>query len=146
VPIAQATPREAHEILTRHPGAVYLDVRTEGEFAAGHPAGARNVPLLFLDPATRRPVPNPDFVAVVTRDLPPGTKLVVGCQVGGRSQRACELLAEAGYADLVNVQGGFGGARDPAGRVVVPGWRDEGLPVEEGTPPGTGYTGLSGRR
>lgn len=145
MPIAHATSPEAHEILGRHPDAVYLDVRTEAEFAAGHPAGARNVPLVFLDPATRRPVPNPDFVAVVERNLPRTTKLVVGCQVGGRSERACQLLAEAGYTDLTNVRGGFGGERDADGRVVVPGWREAGLPVETGTPTGAGYAELRRR-
>jgi len=39
------------------------------------------------------------------------------------------MLEEAGYADLTNVRGGFGGARDGSGQVVVPGWRDAGLPV-----------------
>ena len=48
---------------------------------------------------------------------------------GGRSQRACEILEEAGYGDLTNVRGGFGGARDQSGKVVVAGWRDAGLPV-----------------
>jgi rhodanese-related sulfurtransferase len=143
--IRQATPPEAYETLTRHPDAVYLDVRTEGEFAAGHPAGARNVPVVLFDPA-RGPTPNPDFVAVVAQNLPRSTKLVVGCQVGGRSQRACELLAEAGYTDLTNVQGGFGGARDASGRVVVPGWRDAGLPVETTPRAGATYPELSAKR
>ena len=135
--IRQTTPAEAHATLTREPGAVYLDVRTEAEFEAGHPAGARNVPVVFFDPATRQPAPNPDFVATVERSLPRTTKLLVGCQSGVRSMRACELLAEAGWTDVTNVSGGFGGARDHYGRVVVPGWRDAGLPVETGTPPGT---------
>jgi len=134
--IRQITPPQAHELLQKHPDAVYLDVRTQAEFEAGHPAGARNVPIVFFDAAGRPPRPNPDFVAVVERHLPRTTKLVVGCQAGGRSQRACEVLADAGYTDVVNVQGGFGGARDQSGRVVVPGWRDAGLPVETGSPPG----------
>jgi rhodanese-related sulfurtransferase len=112
--INQAEPQQAHETLTKNPGAVYLDVRTEGEFAQGHPAQMEV---------------NPDFVAVAEKVLPKGTKLVVGCMAGGRSQRACEMLEDAGYADLTNVTGGFGGARDGSGQIVVPGWRDAGLPV-----------------
>jgi rhodanese-related sulfurtransferase len=139
--IRQVTVQEAHETLRRQPDAVYLDVRTEAEFAAGHPAGARNVPVIFFDPGGGPPRPNQDFVAVVRRHLPPPTTLLVGCQAGGRSQRACELLAQAGYSDARNVQGGFGGARDPSGR-VIPGWRDAGLPVETGNPPGAGYAEL----
>lgn len=130
--IRQTTPTEAYATLTGRPGAVYLDVRTEAEFEAGHPAGARNVPVVFFDPAGGPPRPNPEFAAAVERLVPRTAPLLVGCQAGGRSQRACELLAAAGYADLTNVQGGFGGARDQAGRVVVPGWREAGLPVERG--------------
>jgi rhodanese-related sulfurtransferase len=130
--IPQTTPREAYETLTSHPEAVYLDVRTEPEFEAGHPAGARNVPVVFFDPATREPRPNPEFVAAVERALSRTTKLLIGCQAGGRSQHACELLAAAGWRDVTNVRGGFGGVRDQAGRVVIPGWREAGLPVESG--------------
>jgi len=130
--IRQTTPPEARETLTANPRAVYLDVRTEAEFEAGHPTGARNVPVVFFDPATRRPTPNADFVATVERTIPHTAKLLVGCQSGGRSARACELLAQAGFTDLTNVRGGFGGAHDQSGRVVVPGWREAGLPVETG--------------
>src|SRR5438093_12922009 len=126
--IGETTPPEAYEMLTAHPAAVYLDVRTEAEFEAGHPAGARNVPVVFFDQATGRPVPNPDFLAVVERNFPRTAMLVVGCQAGGRSQRACEILADAGYTDVTNVRGGFGGAREHG----VRGWRDAGLPVETG--------------
>ncbi len=129
--IGQTTPREAYATLQQNPSAVYLDVRTEGEFEAGHPAGARNVPVMVLDPATRQPAPNADFVTSVERRLPRGTMLLVGCQAGGRSQRACDLLAAAGFTDVTNVQGGFGGGQDARGN-LVPGWADSGLPVEKG--------------
>ena len=144
--VPQTTPPEAFETLEREPGALYLDVRTEAEFEAGHPLRARNVPVVFFDQAAGRPVPNPEFLAVVERNFPRTTKLVVGCQAGGRSQRACEILAEAGYADVTNVRGGFGGARDQSGRVVVPGWRDARLPVETGQTPGASYAELKAKR
>ena len=56
-----------------------------------------------------------EFAAVVEKVIPRDTKLIVGCQAGGRSQRACEILEEAGYTDLTNVVGGFGGQRDASG-------------------------------
>jgi rhodanese-related sulfurtransferase len=124
--IRQLTPAAAHAALLADPKAVYLDVRTHGEYDAGHPAGARNVAVMQLDPATGRPGPNPDFVTVVARHFPPSTTLIVGCQMGGRSQRACEMLEAAGWTDLANVQGGFGGSPDTAG------WQESGLPVESG--------------
>lgn len=126
--IKQVEPPEAHETLSGNPSAVYLDVRTEGEFAQGHPAGAINIPVVFIKGPGQMEV-NPDFVAIAEKVLPKTTMLVVGCLAGGRSQRACEMLEEAGYSDLTNVRGGFGGARDPSGQVVVTGWRDAGLPV-----------------
>src|SRR5215831_19003949 len=124
----QVTPAEAARELAATARAVYLDVRTVEEFDAGHPAGARNVPVLVRDPATGRPRPNPEFLAVVQRHLPPTTPLLVGCQSGMRSQHACELLADAGYTNLANVRGGFVGSEDAAG------WKESGLPVESGAP------------
>ena len=126
--IKQAEPPQAHDTLTKNPDAVYLDVRTEGEFAQDHPAGAINIPVVFIKGPGQMEV-NPDFVAVAEKVLPKATMLVVGCLAGGRSQRASEMLEAAGYADLTNVRGGFGGARDANGQVVIPGWRDAGLPV-----------------
>ncbi|HVA40582.1 MAG TPA: rhodanese-like domain-containing protein, partial [Candidatus Binataceae bacterium] len=48
MPINQAEPPQAHEILKSNSDAIYLDVRTESEFAQGHPAGAINVPVVFI--------------------------------------------------------------------------------------------------
>ncbi len=128
MPINQAEPPQAHEILKSNPDAIYLDVRTEPEFAQGHPDGAINVPVVFIKGPGQMEL-NGEFVEVVAKTLPREKKLVVGCLAGGRSQRACELLEAAGYADLTNVRGGFGGARDASGQLVVAGWRDAGLPV-----------------
>jgi rhodanese-related sulfurtransferase len=126
--IKQAEPPQAHEILKGNPAAIYLDVRTEGEFAQGHATGAINIPAFFMK-APGQMEPNPEFGAIAGKVLPKDKKLVVGCMAGGRSQRACEMLEEIGYTDLTNIRGGFGGARDASGAIVVAGWRDAGLPV-----------------
>jgi rhodanese-related sulfurtransferase len=128
MPINQVEPPQAHEILKSNPDAIYLDVRTEPEFAQGHATGAINVPVVFIKGPGQMEL-NGEFVDVVAKTLPREKKLVVGCLAGGRSQRACELLEAAGYTDLTNVRGGFGGARDVSGQIVVAGWRDAGLPV-----------------
>ena len=128
--IRQTTPSDAYETMQSDPTAVYLDVRTPEEFAAGHPAGAVNVPGMYCRGGCSRP--NPDFVAGVQRIIPRATPVLVGCQAGGRSQRGAELLVGAGYTNISNVRGGFGGARDETGRTVIPGWREAGLPVETG--------------
>jgi len=126
--IKQQVPPQAYATLQANPDALYLDVRTEGEFAAGHAAGAINIPVMVPKGARQMQL-NLDFVEVAEKVIPRGKKLVVGCMVGGRSQRACEMLEEAGFTDLTNVVGGFGGQRDASGQVVVAGWRDAGLPV-----------------
>ena len=140
--IEQKTPKEAQDALATGRAATYLDVRTEAEFDAGHPDGSLNVPVVFFDPAGGPPRPNENFVRVVEAHLPKDALLVVGCKMGGRSQRACEMLEQAGYRALWNVRGGFDGARDRAGNVVAEGWREAGLPVEEGPSPGRSYTDL----
>ena len=138
--IQQTTPPEAHQLLSR--GYRYIDVRTEPEFASGHPTGAVNIPVVVPDPRTRQMVMNPDFVAVVQAHFPKDASIVVGCQAGGRSQRAAELLAESGYANVVNMQGGFGGARDQMGRTIVAGWSECGLPICKDCGAENAYTGL----
>jgi rhodanese-related sulfurtransferase len=122
-------PKRAKALLDSGEGWVYVDVRTPEEFEAGHPAGAYNVPIAVLD-ASGRLAPNREFVPVMRKRFPPGSKLLLGCAVGGRSRHACEQLLTEGWRDLVNVDGGYSGARDGAGRVVVPGWLAAGLPIE----------------
>ncbi len=140
--ILQTTPAEAQQLLSQ--GYRYLDVRTEPEFAGGHPAGAVNIPVVVPDPNTGQMMMNPDFLAVAQAHFPKDAPLVVGCQAGGRSQRAAELLAQAGYANVVNMHGGFGGARDQTGRTVVAGWRECGLPVCKDCGAENTYAGLRG--
>ena len=77
-----------------------VDVRTPGEYAAGHLPGALNVPLDRLPsalPALRR--------------LPAGELLVV-CASGARSENACRLLAEQGVTALTLTGGTQGWAAD----------------------------------
>jgi rhodanese-related sulfurtransferase len=79
-------------------------------------------------------VPNPDFLSAVEAAYPKDTKIVVGCQAGGRSLRAAEMMTGAGYTQIIDQRAGFGGARDAFGQVVEPGWAAAGLPVETGAP------------
>lgn len=76
-------------------GAPVIDVRTPAEFAAGHVEGAVNVPLGFSvdDPALA--------------SLDKGEPVYLICQSGGRSGRAADQLAAAGY-QAVNIKGGTG--------------------------------------
>ena len=140
MPIRQIAPDEAYKLLEE--GYRYIDVRTEAEFANGHPATAVNMPVVFPDPATRQMVMNPNFVRVVEAHFPKDVRLIVGCQAGGRSQRAAEVLTQAGYSQVLNMQGGFGGARDQSGRSVAAGWNELGLPVCKDCGPENSYAAL----
>ncbi len=126
--IQQLPPRSAHDLREADPSIVHLDVRTPAEFAAGHPTGAWNVPIAL--PVQGGMGPNPEFLTVAALVAPDkGARVVVSCAAGGRSQRACEELERSGWKNLVNVLGGFSGARDAGFQLQTPGWRDAGLPV-----------------
>ena len=142
--VQEITPQQAHEILNSDATAVYIDVRTAQEFANGHPAGAVNIPVAFADPA-RGMVLNPDFVSVVEKNFAKAKKIIVGCQAGPRSTRAAGMLLEAGYQDIANLLGGFGGMRDPSGAVIAPGWSASGLPVTRDNGEGVSYQSLSAK-
>ena len=128
--IKEVTPEQVHDILANDSSAVYIDVRTEREFANGHPQGAVNIPVAFPDPA-RGMMVNGDFVKVVEANFPREKKIIVGCQAGPRSNAAAGLLQQAGFQDVSNMLGGFGGMRDQMGNVSAPGWAASGLPVSD---------------
>ena len=128
---------EAKELLDGDEDYIYIDVRSEPEFENGHPEGAINIPIAHRGQAGM--VPNPDFLPVVQAHYERAAKLLLGCQMGGRSGRAAEALVAAGYSHVANVMGGYGGARDQMGNVVEKGWLELGLPVEYGAPEGRSY-------
>lgn len=141
--ITQLEPREAKAAMDEAENSVYLDVRTEMEFAQGHPEGAINIPIAIPGPAGM--MPNPDFLNIVQKTLSNKEQPVFcGCQVGMRSQMAAELMAQTGYSNLVNVQGGFGGKVEN-GVLVVVGWRDSNLPVETDVNDSNSYASLKTR-
>jgi rhodanese-related sulfurtransferase len=72
--------------------AVLLDVRTPGEFAAGHIPGAVNVPV--------------DELRSRLGELPRDRPLAVYCQVGQRGYLATRILRQAGF-QAANLGGGF---------------------------------------
>lgn len=64
-------------------GATILDVRTEQEFAGGHPTGAVNIPLdeLLL------------YLHMIRKDKP----VITCCHSGNRSAMAAETLKSHGF-------------------------------------------------
>jgi rhodanese-related sulfurtransferase len=87
-------------------GALILDVRTQGEFDAGHVPGAMNIShdelatrLSELDSSKNRPI-------------------VVYCRSGKRAAMASSVLLEAGYLNLLHLEGDMNA------------WHASGLPTE----------------
>ncbi|HEY7475033.1 MAG TPA: rhodanese-like domain-containing protein [Vicinamibacterales bacterium] len=138
------TAAEAHALQQQ--GHIYVDIRSSPEFEGGHPAGAVHVPLIEQDEDSGQLLPNPDFVRVMQANFAPDARLLIGCESGGRSARAVQILSTFGFVNVANVTGGFGGARDPmSGRIVDPGWAGSGLHVEMTTPPGRSYRDLAAK-
>jgi rhodanese-related sulfurtransferase len=128
VPVATATPEAAR--AAQLAGSTYIDVRTSAEFAAGRPAGAINVPLLDNDEDTGQLMTNPDFVRVMRANVPADAPLLVGCQSGGRSSRAAQILEAFGFTCVTNVAGGY------------EAWKPSGLPLETAAEPSRTYDEL----
>ena len=126
--LKRITPEEANQLLAD--GYAYLDVRTEAEWAAGHPKGAFNIPVSFAGAAGM--TPNAAFVAEVEKVFPKDAKLVVGCKAGGRSLRAAKALLAAGYTDVLDQRAGFDAVRGAFGEITEPGWSRAGLPTDNG--------------
>ena len=88
---ATLTGEQAHAKVQQ--GAFLLDVRSPGEFAEGHLAGAVNVPVNELE-ATLASLP-------VDRNR----EIVVYCRSGMRSSRARTILLKAGYSKVEDLGG-----------------------------------------
>lgn len=85
---------------------VLIDVREDGEFAAGHAAGAAHLGkgIIERDIETRHP--------------DTGAMLVLYCGGGYRSALAAEAIQRMGYTNVRSLAGGWRA------------WQEAGLPVE----------------
>jgi len=72
---------------------VFIDVRTPEEYAEGHIAGARLIPLQEL--------------AQRLSEVPKDKRVYVYCHSGRRSAAAARQLAEAGFTNIENIVGGI---------------------------------------
>lgn len=133
------SPSEAWQLMNEQ-GYTYVDVRSEVEYVAGHPAGAVNIPIMHRGPMGM--TPNPKFLEGFTQTFPEGSKVILGCAGGVRSMTAAQILEREGYDDLMECRTGFGGARDGSGRIVEAGWGDAGLPCHQGETEGRSWRSI----
>jgi len=104
--VPQVGVAEAVNLINRR-DAVVLDVRTQGEYGAGHLVGARHVPLVDLKARMSE--------LERFRERP----VLVHCASGSRSQVAAKTLKDAGFKEVFNLQGGMGA------------WTQAGMPTEK---------------
>jgi hydroxyacylglutathione hydrolase len=105
--LSEISVQELQKQLSEHKINV-LDVRREGEWMAGHIDGAGWWPL--------------DRFHVSPPEVDLNVPLAVHCQSGYRSIIACSLLQRAGFKNVINVSGGFGG------------WQEAKLPIATAAP------------
>lgn len=72
---------------------IILDVRQPEEFGVGHVSGAVLIPLGALEARAG--------------ELPKDATLYVICRSGNRSRQASEILVQAGFQNVRNVEGGI---------------------------------------
>jgi len=89
-------------------GALLIDVREAGEYAAGHAPGSTLIPLGQLQQR---------LVEIAGHENQP---VAVICRSGSRSAQAVKILEQAGFSAAVNVEGGMNA------------WQKAGLPVITG--------------
>lgn len=136
------TAKEAYEKWKSAPDQVQIiDVRTPEEYAfIGHPEMVWNIPVAFVtyqrkDGETEHGAKmNDGFVTEVKKIAKADDILLLMCRSGGRSAKAVNQLAEAGFTNAYTIIDGMEGdkVKDPAnvfdGKRMKNGWKNSGLP------------------
>lgn len=100
---------EAADLLAAPPdGLVVLDVRTPGEFAAGHLPDAINLDYQAAGFA--------DDLGALDREVP----YLLYCRSGNRSAQAREMMRGLGFVEVHELGGGMNAWAEAGGAIVVP--------------------------
>jgi rhodanese-related sulfurtransferase len=92
--VPNLSPAEAVTLINRS-NAFVLDVRDDAEFASGHIADATHIPVA-------------DLAARIGELKKYQNKtILVNCQKGMRSAKACDILLKAEFTQVNNLQGGL---------------------------------------
>ncbi|HHA19659.1 MAG TPA: rhodanese-like domain-containing protein [Methylophaga sp.] len=103
--VTQISPKESAGLIAND-FAVIIDVRSVAEWNNKHIPGATLIPLSDLKSRMGELEQYKD------------KQLIMQCAVGGRSSKAVEVLQEAGFSNISNMNGG------------LVAWEKEGLPLE----------------
>ncbi len=96
---------QAAKAIAEQTDLTIIDVRTAGEFAAGHIDGAINID-----------VKSPDFATKIDQ-LDKTKDYLVHCRSGARSTRSLKYFKEKGFKHILHMDGG------------MIGWNKAGLPT-----------------
>ena len=91
--------------LLNNPNVVFVDVREQNEYDAGHIPGVKLIPLGSV----------PDRMSEIPKDK----TVVAVCHSGNRSGQATDFLRKQGYTNVHNMTGG------------MTAWSQAGNPVEK---------------
>lgn len=91
----QTVPAEEFAQIIKADSVILVDVRTAGEYDAGHIENARNIDVL-----------KDTFRSIAIGTLPKDKTIAVYCRSGKRSLKAAAILAKEGYK-VVNLRGGW---------------------------------------
>ena len=90
------SPKELAELQQAGSGIDLIDVRMPVEYREVHVEFARNIPLDQLDPTA----------VMQARNGSSDDPLYVVCRSGSRGEKACEQFQQAGFTNVINVDGG----------------------------------------
>ena len=99
------TPVNAIRVMNNNDDTLVLDVRTEAEYKNGHIKNAKNIPLTALQSRLSE------------LDKYKGQPVLVYCNVGNTSGKACRMLTKSGFTEVRNLSGG------------IHDWQDANLPL-----------------
>ncbi|NJC27531.1 rhodanese-like domain-containing protein [Neolewinella antarctica] len=93
--LVNVSPQEFDRLRESAPAGTLIDVRAPTEYAAYHLDGAVNLNYL-----------GPDFLEEMD-ELDATAQYLVYCRSGRRSVRACTLMRNAGFTNLIHLDGGI---------------------------------------
>lgn len=105
---ARIDPGQAEAIIKKgDPELMLIDVRSPAEYQSGHIKNAINLEI------------NAVTIESELDRLPRDTPILVYCKSGARSLRAAKMLSNAGFKNVMTLEGG------------ITSWTKAGLPIEK---------------
>ncbi len=86
---------EARVRLAQNPKAILIDVREDGEWAAGHAAEAQHLGKGVLERDIEKQFPDAN------------TEIIMYCGGGFRSALTCDVAQRMGYKNVLSLAGGY---------------------------------------